>query len=205
MYKLVVPFLLVCFIVGTSFSEGTETGKSSPRANTWGVCFDEGLGARCWITDDIPIYASVFLWSVGADSVLHQPLNTFSLKLGGGYKFFQLGRLALPAVLEVMVNMDQYEIPPLAGDNNYKRCNLWSVAFRIGAAPEFFITDHFSIGYKFGIEFGHIGTEYEANLDNSDTESSESDHNYFGFFGFGAENPGSKMRFLESILLTIYF
>ncbi len=211
MYKVAaVLCLLVCFTFGITLAKEAETlsaktENSGPRAKTLGLCFDEGLGFRLWVTDDIPLYASVFWWCVGADSAKHQPINTFSFKLGGGYKIFQLGKLAVPMIFEFMMNMDQYEIPPLQGDDNFKRCNLWSSAFRIGLEPEFFINDHFSIGYKFGVEWGNIGTEYRANSDNSDTESMENDYNYVGFFGFGAENTGSKIRFLECILLSFYF
>jgi hypothetical protein len=198
-------FLAVCMTSGTLFTANSQTGPAQSKAGSIGVCYDEGLGARFWATDNIPLYGSIFYWVDGARKYNHQPLNTFAFKLGGGYSFLNWEKVKIPAVLEIRVKVDQGETGPKIGFTSFNRYNVWSLVTRVGIAPELFITDHFSIAYKLGLELGYIGSTFKLNKDASDLEKNHDDYGWFGTFGVGPGDVGSDLRFLEGFVFSIYF
>jgi hypothetical protein len=190
---------------GTLLTAIPQSVPAMERAGSLGVCYDEGAGARYWVTENIPLYGSIFYWVDGANKVNHQPLNTFAFKVGGGYSFLNRDRIKVPAFLEVRVKLNQGETDPKSGFTSFTRYNVWSLVGRVGIVPELFITDHFSIAYKLGLELGYRGSTYKLNQAKTDTEKNHDDYTSFGIFGIDPGENGSDLRFLEGLVLSIYF
>jgi hypothetical protein len=93
-------------------------------------------------------------------------------------------RLQLAALAEWRQELQQYNtVGTIVNDdgvNAHMRYNQWNTIFRVAVHPEFFITERFSLDYKFGLEFINHGPTYDVNLNRSGTESNDDGYAEFG-------------------------
>ncbi len=175
--------------------------------------YDEGLSLKLGFTDKISAYTSLGYRSFTADSVYHQPINSFWGKLGGTYMVKEFGKLKLNLFLEVGTMIQNLETEALsqAGDGSTLRYNTYDIFGRIGAYPELFITDHISIGYKIGLEGIYKDNHFEINEDGNGLKDKDDDHWVTGIFAAGSsmfdernDSPISGL-FAHNIVIFINF
>lgn len=171
--RLVIPLLLL--LVQATFAElKVSTG------------YDEGLCLKLGSTNRVSLYTSLGYRSFSADSVYHQPINSFWGKLGNTVRLKELLKLDINFFYELgllIQNLETDEFTPSGPTLSY---NTFDVFGRIGFYPEFFITDKISLGYKFGLEMVHKGNHFELNDAGTGLKDKKDDHFVTGIFGAGS-------------------
>lgn len=190
--------LLCCSMAWTA--ENTESG--AVHRLSWAVGYDEGLAGKLFVTEKISVNAALGYMVTGARSPIEQPTNTLSLKIGGDYLLKEFDKLRMNAFFEFAEQMKQGQVQYATRVGGNKRYNQWNEHFRLGLSPELFITDHFSLTYKFGLQMAIIGNTYKLNDDESGTESNDDSHIKFGVYGFESNEP---FMLLHNFCLMFYF
>jgi hypothetical protein len=181
---------------------GVCAGDDKPNIKplTLGVGYDEGLSGKLFVTDRIAAYLSLGYDVTGAQTGLDQPVNNFSSKLGASFVLFESSKFLLHTFVEGMDLMTQHQLVPSDPAKVKVRYNKWDAAARAGLCPEIFLTDCFSISYKFGFEYYYHGSDYQLN--NADeTQKVGNGYSSAGIYGY---NTG-KYMLLHNIGLTVYF
>jgi hypothetical protein len=195
--KRLCAVLVLCsaaFIAANSAESGTV------KQFSWAIGYDEGLSAKLFVTDKIATQLSIGYNVLGADTLWKVPNNQALLKVGGAYLLKGFDRLRVNAFLDGVLIMNQDQLQYTNPVYN-KRYNRWDVAGRIGLAPELFLTDHFSVSYKFGLQYIYYGTRYKLNANQTDTESSKTDHSEIGVYGAA----GGPFQLLQNLGVMVYF
>lgn len=181
MLKRQTLFLLLLLAIG-SFAAGDSVSTEYVEKGVFGFGYDEGLSGRVFITDRVSTYLSIGYYMKSPDTTGRNILNEVSLKIGGEYRFLTFDRLAVGAFGEVKEKMIQGEVDAQREDNTFMRYNRWDTSVRLGIRPEFFITPHISLDYKFGIQFDAVGSDYELNEDGSGLKKMDNDYQKLGLY-----------------------
>lgn len=150
--------------------------------------YDEGISLKLGFTEKISAYASLGYRSFTADSVYHQPINSYWGKLGGTLMVKEFGRLKLNLFLELGTLIQNLETEQLSqsGNGSTLRYNTFDIFSRIGAYPEFLITDHISVGYKIGFEGIYKDNHFELDEAGTGLKDKKDDHFVTGLFAAGS-------------------
>jgi hypothetical protein len=171
---------------------------------TWAVGYEEGLTFKLYVTNQIAGQVSIGYSAIGADTLRKVPINSLSAKIGGAYLLKNFSALRVNAFLDgfVVMNQDQLVYQQSTQQNPYnKRYNRFDFGGRLGLAPEFFLTDHLSITYKFGLQYTYYGSRFKLNADESGLESCKTDHSELSVYGWGT----GPFQLLHNIGVLVYF
>jgi hypothetical protein len=201
MSKILGVMLTVFLWNGMAFA-AEESGSPVVKPYSWAVGYDEGLSGKIFLPKGFSANLSLGYTASGADSVYRQPTNSLLIKVGGGYLLKQFNRLCINGFVDFaeIMNEGQLAYTTMKGPN--KVYYQWSSSGRIGLAPEFFLADHFSITYKFGLSLTYVGTTYTFNADESGLEKKDNSYTDFGVLGFQKNAP---LQFLHNISFYVYF
>jgi hypothetical protein len=201
MFKYWPVCLLIC---SCAFKTVFAAEEKNPGAGTIGIAYDEGLSGKYYLLDNVFLKASLFYSVIGARDTGDQPLNTFAIKVGGGYVIGDYGKLRLSAFGEIgeRLHQDQTAEPTIRKTTGQIRYNLWDTYFRAGVCPELFINQHFSIDYKFGIEFAYMGTSYIINQNKDGVQSLNNDYGQFRTYGLGESFGNAGINDVAGSLLA---
>jgi hypothetical protein len=175
-----------------------ETGALEP--GFLGVGFDEGLIARCQLTQRISAYVGLGYYVKGPDTTYRQPINNINWKLGGEFTIKQFDKLKVNSFFEWREEINQKETPFAAGGNTI-RFNQFNTIFRAGIRPEYFIHENISIDYKIGIQMIIHGEDYKLNATSDGLVGRDNGYSEFGVYHGRFVNEESL---LLNLGLTIY-
>ncbi len=201
MSKRLYVVSVVLLFCGMVFA-AEETGNASIKPLAWAVGYDEGLSAKLFLPKNISVNLSVGYTVTGADSVYKQPLNNMLIKIGGAYLLKEFGKLRINAFVDIAESMVEGQLAHKALTGDDMTYYQWNTSGRLGLAPEFFISDHFSFTYKFGAFVTFYGTTYKLNADESGIEKKDDGYTQGGVLGFQNNTP---LLFLQNISLYYYF
>ena len=177
--------------------------KSANETFNLGVGFDEGLVARCYLTNNVAAYIGFGYYIIGPDTATRQPLARVAWKLGGEYVLKEFTKFRVNGFGEWREEMNQGETAPALGGNTI-RFSQWNTIFRVGLRPELFILDQLSIDYKIGLEYIHHGASFKLNDARTGTENRKNSYDesrvYCGRAPF-FQDPS----ILLNIGVTLYF
>lgn len=175
MLKPLIAVLAGLVMISPSWGEEASSGRSSGLS----VGYDEGVLVRGYILRNVAAHVGCGFYTVGPDTVGHQPLSRVSWKLGGEYAFKNFEKLRVSAFGEWREELNQGETGHAEGGQTL-RYNQWNTIFRIGIRPEWFVLNQLSIDYKIGIQFIEHGTTYRLNDDKTGTQSNKSTYHEVG-------------------------
>ncbi|MGB7568481.1 MAG: hypothetical protein WBM07_11520 [Chitinivibrionales bacterium] len=187
----------ICLLCGT-----TIAGDPDKSAAKWAVGYDEGLSGKYEITQKWSANISVGYNVVGADSAYKQPLNTALAKIGCQFIITEFNRLHIGAFVDLVETMKEEELAYMTMVGPDAVFYQWNTSGRIGLAPEFFLTDHFSLTYKFGVAVNYFGNTYKLNADESGIETKDNSYITGGVYGYQSNSP---FMLLQNIALYVYF
>jgi hypothetical protein len=195
----VLGIMLLCCSMAWS---ADNAGSGSVHAMSWAVGYDEGLSAKLFFTDAISAHIGVGYMVTGAKTPVEQPLNELLLKIGGCYTIKEYRQLRMNVFIEFAEQMKQGQVAYRNPAVPNMRYNQWNSMWRVGLAPEVFITDNFSLTYKFGFQLTYFGDTYKLNAAESGPETNDDNYLKAGVYGSQSDSP---FMLLHNFAFMFYF
>jgi hypothetical protein len=198
MSRKISVFSIVLVVCGLALA----ADESSIKPMTWGVGYDEGLSGKLFLPLNISVNLSVGYSVIGQSTAKEQPMNSLLLKVGGQYMLKQFGSLRMNVFLDFAEIMNEGQLARKTFEGENLAFYQWSSSIRAGCAPEYFISDHFSLCYKLGVVTTFVGNTFKLNAQESGLEKNNDDHIEGGVLGY---NKSSPLDFLQNFSLYFYF
>lgn len=198
MARISGALFIMCLLCGINLAgDGSGTGSSKIALG-----YDEGLSTKYVFSKKWTANISVGYSVVGADSIYKQPLNDALVKIGGQYIIAEFSKLRVGGFIDFVETMKEGQLAYATMPGPEKVFYQWNSSGRIGLAPELFLSEHFSITYKFGAIINYYGTTYMLNADESGLETKDNSYLTGGVYGFQGNSP---FMLLQNIALYVYF